>query len=337
MKFKKKKWYHNRKIIFGIHLFVFLLFIFFYEIYTFSLSKKETISLASFLQSFVWNLDDGSAKQYLDVYLQNKSIQSIDIQHPDQSTFLKVTSSEQDSFLDIFFIGENYIHRKFGMPKMFQEKLKIHVVELKEHDIFIVGSDGKDDIEIQKDEKGERIINEDETLFLNITEKSEADLKLIIDNIKEMGNLIDDISILILECQKKRIPLVKQYLATDTNSIEALMKNLIQTKNYEEAYDLSQTYVDMYPMSNQILYYHSVCAFKRKKYEEAIEIGERILNRVEEFKNIYPILIQLYSLTGNITRSTHLLEEYKRFTPKASLLRELENFVEKSKDRTQRI
>lgn len=112
MKTQKRKWYHKKRIIYGMHICVFLVFIFIFESYTFLSNKKETRNLASFIQSFLWNLDDASANQYLEVYLQNQPIQSVEIFHPDQSLFLKIESKKEDSILDTFlrtiFLIRNY-------------------------------------------------------------------------------------------------------------------------------------------------------------------------------------------------------------------------------------
>lgn len=574
MKLKKRKWYQRKKIIYTVHIVVFLIFIFFFELKTYLSSANETKNLGSFLQSFLWNLDDSSANQYLEIYLQNKPIQSIEVQHPDGSSFLKTESKKQDSIISkifqflwlirnyklesniyydkehigkviiewrneniyvysyasiiflllsvvaffyietikhkneletalrevqelkiqqdadyyltsllikplvhiktnfsnfivekymeqkkkftyknykeeiggdyilvkeiqlknrnyiffinadamgkslqggsgilvvgsllyaiskrlefryedknkfpetwlkylcieiqelfesfqgsmmlsaviglidqqsgilyfanfehpypvvyrngkAFFIGENYIHRKFGMPKMFQENIKVQIFELLEQDILIVGSDGKDDIELQTfDQNKQRIINEDETLFLRIVEHSEADIQLIVDNIKKTGNLTDDLSLLTIQCLRREIPTVEKFPPSDINSIKNFIKELMQSNRYDEAYKALKDYVYMYPLNNDLIYDFVICAYNVKQYEEAIEVGERILTRVEEYRRIYPILIQIYGHIGNIYRSEQLLEEYRKLSPKEPLLNKIKEIIAKKK------
>lgn len=576
MKSKKRKWYQKKMIIYGIHICVFLAFIFTFESYTFLSNKKETKNLASFIQSFLWNLDDASANQYLEVYLQNQPIQSVEIFHPDQSLFLKIESKKENSILDTilriillirnynlessiyyqseyigkivitwkneniyiyfyaliiflllslvaffyietikhkdeleltyqeikelktqqdadyylttlliqpllykkteteyykvnkyieqkkkfeyknykkeiggdyilvkgvqlrnrnyiffinadamgkslqggsgilvlgsllyailkrlefrmedqskfpetwlkylcieiqelfesfqgsmmlsaviglidiqtgilyfinaehpypviyrkgkaFFIGEEYILRKFGMPKIFQETIKIQIYELQEQDVLLVGSDGKDDIEMEL-EDGTTKINEDETLFLKNVEESEAELSLIINNITKKGKLIDDLSLLSLQCIKKEIPLIGNFLANDSSSIKKHIKNLFQNKKYNEIYQLLQPYTEIFPLDTTILYYFVIASYKLKKYKDAIEIGERILNRKDAskiLKNLYPILVQLYTIVEIPNRARQLLEEFKNLAPNDPILQKLLTTVFKRKE-----
>jgi hypothetical protein len=62
-------------------------------------------------------------------------------------------------------------------------------------DSLIMGSDGKDDILIGTSEDGERIINEDETLFLRILEATNSDLSKVKAELNKKGELTDDLSI----------------------------------------------------------------------------------------------------------------------------------------------
>lgn len=575
---KKRKWYQRRKIIYSLHILVFILFIIFYESYTIYKTKFETQNLSKFVNSFVWNLDDASAGQYLEVYLQNNPISSIKILHPDKSTFVEIQKKGDFSlsynilktlfiirnysisvpiqyeneiigsltiiwineniyiyiyafiiflFLSIIahfyietikqkniiqealqeikalkvqqdadyyltslliqpltyiqlnsdfvkyvyyieqkkkfdykkyhkeiggdfiilkkiylknqnyvffinadamgkslqggsgvlvlgsilyailkrleikieeqqrypetwlkylaleiqelfesfqgsmmlsavigllneqsgilyyinfehpypiiyrngqasFLGQEYILRKIGMPKLFQEEIKIQIFELQEGDIFIVGSDGKDDLELTV-ENQTRVINEDETLFLKIVEKSEGDINLIKKYILEAGNLTDDISILMLNLLKKQIPVIESIPSNKTEELIKLMKQFLRNKEYQKLYNLFLPYIEEYAYDNQILYYFSACCYNLKKYEQAIDIGERILNRKNLNENIYPILIKAYLKVQDIRRAKFLLNQFKNYTSKEDLILNLEEDInhrmEQIKDR----
>ena len=62
-----------------------------------------------------------------------------------------------------------------------------------------MGSDGKDDIRIGIDDKGGRIINEDESLFLSTVEEANGDLEKYSLSQKRKGELTDDFSLLRIE------------------------------------------------------------------------------------------------------------------------------------------
>ncbi|HEY1405174.1 MAG TPA: SpoIIE family protein phosphatase [Spirochaetota bacterium] len=63
-------------------------------------------------------------------------------------------------------------------------------------DILILGSDGRDDIKLGVDDvSGQRIINEDEKLFLTKVEEGQGNLSAIAEGINQIGELTDDLSL----------------------------------------------------------------------------------------------------------------------------------------------
>lgn len=93
------------------------------------------------------------------------------------------------------FIDKPANLRKLGTQLDFQFRIDEFLLE--PGDILIAGSDGRDDIVLRESENDEgRIINEDETLFLRVVEKSECDLELIYRNLLGIGGLFDDLSLL---------------------------------------------------------------------------------------------------------------------------------------------
>ncbi|MFN3604779.1 MAG: SpoIIE family protein phosphatase [Leptonema sp. (in: bacteria)] len=92
------------------------------------------------------------------------------------------------------FIEEELTLRKLGLESEYP--FKVNSIQLKEGDIVIAGSDGRDDIQIETGESGIRIINENEFLILEIVEESQGDINKILEGIKKRGKLTDDISLL---------------------------------------------------------------------------------------------------------------------------------------------
>ncbi|MDX1958065.1 MAG: SpoIIE family protein phosphatase [Leptospiraceae bacterium] len=91
------------------------------------------------------------------------------------------------------FLESNLNMRKLGTEEI--PVVKVMKTQLSSGDIILVGSDGRDDLELKGD-NGERFINEDENLFLRIVEESEGNLLRIARIIKEKGNIIDDLSLI---------------------------------------------------------------------------------------------------------------------------------------------
>lgn len=101
----------------------------------------------------------------------------------------------------------SFIENEIGIRKIgsmgFDQSLEIKTFQLKHNDSIIAGSDGRDDILLGHDEEtGFRIINEDEEKFLENIEKGEGDLEKILEAIKEIGELTDDISLLKITYKK---------------------------------------------------------------------------------------------------------------------------------------
>lgn len=91
------------------------------------------------------------------------------------------------------FIEEEIHLRKIG----FDTDVDFHVesLQLAAGDVIILGSDGRDDIDLTP-HMPNRTINEDETIFLGFVEKANSNLSEIIHMIESMGNVIDDLSLL---------------------------------------------------------------------------------------------------------------------------------------------
>ncbi len=76
-------------------------------------------------------------------------------------------------------------------------RLNFHLesLYLKPGDTILIGSDGKDDIEILENNSYYKI-NQEENLILQVVQKSKANLKEIIENLEQIGRFTDDISLL---------------------------------------------------------------------------------------------------------------------------------------------
>ena len=91
------------------------------------------------------------------------------------------------------FVPTPHIFRKLG-SQMTDRKAMIACHRLEHRDILIAGSDGRDDIMLHM-ENGERVINEDENLFLKRVEESGGDLEKIRVSLERHGTLTDDLAL----------------------------------------------------------------------------------------------------------------------------------------------
>lgn len=92
------------------------------------------------------------------------------------------------------FLAESYL-MKIGVRGQ-EEHFRVVREELRAGDIIIAGSDGRDDLCTGNEADGSRIINADESLFLRIVEKAQADLQAIQTELEKAGEITDDLSLI---------------------------------------------------------------------------------------------------------------------------------------------
>lgn len=136
-------------------------------------------------------------------------------------------------------------------------------------DIFFAGSDGRDDLDISLN--GGRDMNEDETKFLRAVEKSEGNLKRLVDIIHGMGKVTDDLSLIRIEFHEK----------TDGTIDEAALveegKNLIKAGNIKEGISKLVEHLSHKPDDLSVLEIVSNLYYEQKDYNEATFYMEKIL------------------------------------------------------------
>lgn len=91
------------------------------------------------------------------------------------------------------FLNEKHNGEKLGSPGAGQLEY-IDEFLLEKGDTIFIGSDGKDDLLISKDQA--RIIDNDEFRILSVIEEAEGDLNRIVQKLEEKGNFSDDCSII---------------------------------------------------------------------------------------------------------------------------------------------
>ncbi|MEQ9364228.1 MAG: SpoIIE family protein phosphatase, partial [Leptospirales bacterium] len=93
------------------------------------------------------------------------------------------------------FVEEKGILRKLGVDDP-AEVFVVQTLPLQVNDVVLVGSDGRDDVQIGTNEEGLAIINEDERAFLGDVERSHGRLNRLEELIRERGAVTDDLSLI---------------------------------------------------------------------------------------------------------------------------------------------
>jgi methyl-accepting chemotaxis protein len=147
------------------------------------------------------------------------------------------------------FIEHDMQLRKLGLDSEFEFQVK--KFKLQPGDQIIIGSDGKDDIDLSPNETY-RTINEDERLILEIVQEAKGQLDLIEGIISSKGNITDDLSLLkvtfvpvnISEIESEKIEAdgtseiaeAEEQLAKPLE--QQLSSNPVTMESYERAKDL---------------------------------------------------------------------------------------------------
>jgi HAMP domain-containing protein len=227
---------------------------------------------------------------------------------------------------NVKFIVPRKAYMKLGVSK--EGLIEIDVLKLKEGDRLFLGSDGKDDLVLGQ-EDGVRIVNEDETLFLDIVKESNGDLEMIYQNLKERAELMDDLSLISIEYRgDKEYLMQSRYIPKEDKMLYDKAVTLMEEGKNEESYtillDLKNRYEqngivrkrlgfvllrlgkikqgieeleiasELIPWDSDVIKILSKSYFKIRDFEKAREYGELYLLRESEDKEMIKYLIEVY-------------------------------------------
>lgn len=103
------------------------------------------------------------------------------------------------------FIEDELKLRKLGLDSEYP--FEVQTFQLLPGDQLILGSDGRDDIDLTPDEDV-RTINEDETMVLRFVEQSDGDIYEVEKLVKKTGDITDDISMMSVIFKSDKSPIL---------------------------------------------------------------------------------------------------------------------------------
>lgn len=262
----------------------------------------------------------------------------INAEHP----WLILYRDEKASFLE-----NELSYRKLG-TKGLNSGIFIKTFRLLPGDTIISGSDGRDDLLLfsEQIESNQRQINQDENLILSYVEQGKGELDSIFNILSKNGEITDDLSLIRVhykgnsellpnpgfsksyQTAKKLVEvgnidaaidsLQKQILAqpiTNKRFHKLLAKLHFKRKEYTEATEHAQVYLESHPFDLNFMELSSILLHKAGKIDQAIEISERIrLREPKTSKNTFH-LIRLYLVKENTQRAKEILNEWEQQFP----------------------
>ncbi len=192
----------------------------------------------------------------------------INAEHPSMVLY----RAGETSFLD------TEILRKLGTPGI-KGMLEIHCFQLQPGDILVMGSDGRDDVILGHNADGSNIVNENENLFLEHVREAKGDLKEIYARVANMGELMDDLSLLRIEFSSSAERPVQ---IADARQIKALRQQAdacIDSAEFEKAVEILVQLYDQNPMDIGLCYEIAQNLRREKKIKAAMQWAERAVLR----------------------------------------------------------
>jgi tetratricopeptide (TPR) repeat protein len=246
-----------------------------------------------------------------------------------------------------FLDGKSYYH-KLGTPGN-HENIMVDAIQLQENDVLILGSDGRDDVVTSPVDATQRVINEDENLFVQRVEAAGGDIQHIYELTKSAGELSDDFSLLRVgisqipnrypdrNLEKRRVVelfkkiktayqtgrhdearLLMPSLLGDQEIHPAITNLLVKIALNMKAYDLACHFADellqIASGKSESLLLASIAHNKAGHLERAADLGERLrLRNPSHFRNLINLVDIYVSLKSG--RASKLLAELKKKAP----------------------
>ncbi|MDI7181353.1 SpoIIE family protein phosphatase [Leptospira santarosai] len=188
------------------------------------------------------------------------------------------------------FLESSLTLRKIGWESEYP--FQVFTTTLREGDVLIVGSDGKDDLNLAPG-KDTRLINEDETLFLKIVETGKGNIEQIEQLICKKGEIIDDLSLLRIEYTIPKLNSEKGCLKTESKEISdwnvsySHACQLYRNGNLKEAIDELTDLYSKTPENSKVIRLLGLLSFKDKDYVTAVEILGKYLKLNSELSEYW--------------------------------------------------
>jgi Skp family chaperone for outer membrane proteins len=192
----------------------------------------------------------------------------INAEHPSMVLY----RNDETRFLD------TEILRKLGTPGI-KGTLEIHCFQLEPGDILVMGSDGRDDVILGHNADGSNIVNENENLFLEHVRESKGNLKEIYARVENMGELMDDLSLLRIAFSPHAQKQLIMPEATEIAALRSKAEALIASEEFEAAVTLLTQLYEYDPMDVDVCYQIAQNLRREKKIKAALQWAERAVLR----------------------------------------------------------
>jgi serine phosphatase RsbU (regulator of sigma subunit) len=149
---------------------------------------NSMLELQAVFESFDFSMLVSAVLVLIDT--KNKILYYVNAEHPPIILYRDAKANFLDTNLQLSKLG----------TKNRNSRIQVSEFQLVNSDILFIGSDGKDDLYITKEDSTEKIMESDENLILENIDKT-RNLDEIFELIQAKGELIDDLSIIKISCK----------------------------------------------------------------------------------------------------------------------------------------
>lgn len=212
------------------------------------------------------------------------------------------------------FIEEELMLRKLGLDSEFP--FKVQSFKLEKGDVIILGSDGRDDLDLGE-QNGIRNINTDEKLILDVVEKGKADLEEMVKVLKTKGNLTDDLSLLRIGFQENAIEqeTEKQEKSILLRNVYNETRMLYKEGNIDRALDVLSRVYTSEEGSQKLSKIYGLLSFKGKDFETAIKVLNDYIKKDPDTEEMWYYLSLSYKKMGYYLESLKAGEKAYNLKP----------------------
>jgi len=225
------------------------------------------------------------------------------------------------------FIESSLKLRKLGLESEYP--FQVYTFQLLPGDTILIGSDGKDDIDLTPNEEI-RTINDDETMILGIVEQANANLEKIEELLLMKGNVTDDFSLLRLDFQHEEVytPQEEYNFFYKTEEIAALpeedtsppsyykrAKDLYISGKAKEALELLIYGFEKDKSDLRLCKLLGLVAFKEKDYYHAVLGFKEYLAKKSEEDELWYYLSVAYKRIGELQLSLEIANKLYEIDP----------------------
>ncbi|TGK96522.1 stage II sporulation protein E [Leptospira brenneri] len=229
------------------------------------------------------------------------------------------------------FLEDELELRKIGTKGMAGD-VRVRVFVLEKGDVIFIGSDGRDDLILESGPDGFRVMNEDETKFLQVVNESQGAIEQIVQNLQSVGSFSDDLTILRLEWMgtAKRVGNISLSSIDSDHFVYSELQGVLESGNAEETYRTIERMLVSESLEDDVrinlLREKAKISLLLKRYDSAVESLESIF---PYFVTDNEVLLQLsyaYRKSRNIRKAVDIGERLRARDPKH--IRNLINLIE---------